>query len=74
MSVSNTMKRKSFICPGRLEGPQKATGEPRKGTQIGLRQLEIQGSGLSVMQAVRSGSGNRIIVCSCISGLPVAQW
>ena len=57
MSVKNTLIRKSFICPGKFEDHNRLLGESRERTQIGLRQLEIQGSGLLVRQAVRSGLG-----------------
>ena len=57
MSVKNTLIRKSFICPGKFEDHNRLLGEPRERTQIGLRQLEIQGSDLLVTQAVRSGLG-----------------
>ena len=57
MSVKNTLMRKSFICPGKFEDHNRLLGEPRERTQIGLRQPEIQGSGLLVTQAVRSGLG-----------------
>ena len=71
MSVSNSMKRKGFICPGEFEDPKgywRAKGkDPDRTEATGNTRVRFVSDAVSEVWP-----GNGITVCSCISGLP--RW